>query len=52
MADGGFGGGRSPSNLLDEPTFYFNVKTVINRAEGDIERYKKKQEKRKNGRRT
>jgi len=51
MADGGFGGGQSPSTLLDEPAFYFAVKEVTASAHAEIERHKKKNQKVKENRR-
>lgn len=47
MSDGGFGGGRSVSELLEETNFYFTVKSIINQAKSKTDSYKRTHEKRR-----
>ena len=47
MSDGGFGGGMSPSALLEETNFYFTVKAIINQTKSKTEAYKRSHQKRR-----
>mgnify|MGYP001187643708 FL=1 len=41
MSGGEFGMNLSPSALLEETAFFFNVKSIISRVYNEIERFKK-----------